>query len=271
MAYMHIDNLYKFPDIFLFKEVYCLEKIHGTSAHIAWRDGEIRFFAGGEKHQKFVDLFDEALLRKAFESLGHTEVVVFGEAYGGKCQGMSDTYGLSLRFVAFEVKVGDTWLNVPNAHDVVTKLQLEFVDYVKCPATEEALTIERDKLSAQAIRNGIKGDKKREGIVLRPVVELKRSDGSRIIAKYKTENFQETRTPRPLDMDKLKVLEEANAIAGEWVTPMRLQHTGLVIRAMQEDVKREAGDEVKWSKDATRAVGKLAANLYKKHVQQIKV
>ena len=34
MGYMRIDNLYKNQAVLSFKEVYALEKVHGTSAHI---------------------------------------------------------------------------------------------------------------------------------------------------------------------------------------------------------------------------------------------
>ena len=34
MSYLHIQNLYKDPRILMLREVYALEKIHGTSAHI---------------------------------------------------------------------------------------------------------------------------------------------------------------------------------------------------------------------------------------------
>ena len=37
MAYHHIDNLYRNQDVLLFKEVYALEKIHGTSAHVSFK------------------------------------------------------------------------------------------------------------------------------------------------------------------------------------------------------------------------------------------
>jgi hypothetical protein len=34
MGYAHINNLYKDQEILIFKHVWALEKIHGTSAHI---------------------------------------------------------------------------------------------------------------------------------------------------------------------------------------------------------------------------------------------
>ena len=129
MAYLHIDNLYKAQEILAFKECYALEKIHGTSAHIRW-DGEVvSFFSGGEKHDSFVLLFDAAELTKSFSENVEMPCVVYGEAYGGKCQGMSKTYGTALRFIAFDVKIGEWWLSVPQAQAFVDTLGLEFVAF----------------------------------------------------------------------------------------------------------------------------------------------
>ena len=85
MGYMHIDNLYKNQNILMFKECYALEKIHGTSAHVAWSEGRLRFFSGGEKHDNFVNLFDiEVLTKTCTERFGDRTVIFYGEAYGGK-------------------------------------------------------------------------------------------------------------------------------------------------------------------------------------------
>ena len=92
MGYRHIDNLYKDQTTLMFKEVYALEKLHGTSAHVSFKDGNLHFFSGGEKHENFLKVFDQELLLQKFQELGHPEVVVFGEAYCGKQQGMSATY-----------------------------------------------------------------------------------------------------------------------------------------------------------------------------------
>lgn len=279
-----------------------MEKCHGTSAHLAWKDNSLRFFSGGESHDKFVALFDQSKLTAAFTELGHAEIIVYGEAYGGKQQGMRDTYGDKLKFVAFDVKVGDSWLNVPLAEAIVThRLGLEFVHYVRVPTDIDALNAERDKPSVQAIRNGITvvvGDdvtenvtvhpklgrllnaKKSEGIVLRPLIELTLNNGDRIIAKHKRDDFRETATARKVvDPSEQKVLDEAEAIAAEWVVPMRLEHvlqklevrgvqdTPLVIKAMLEDIHREAQGEIVESKAADKAISRATAQLFKKRFQ----
>lgn len=284
MSYLHIKNLYKTPDILLFKVVFALEKIHGTSAHIQWRDGKITFFAGGEKHERFVALFDESKLRAGFETMGHPAVVVYGEAYGGSQQGQSWRYGKELKFIAFEVKVGDLWLTVPSAHQIVTEsLGLEFVHYKQIVADLESIDAERDSPSEQAKRNGVEGDQPREGIVLRPLIELTKNNGDRIIAKHKRDEERETKTPRQVvDPSRLEVLTKASAIAEEWVTPTRLQHvldkvgpadalgierTGDVIKAMVEDVTREAKGEIVDGKESRVAISKRTAELFKTYLK----
>jgi hypothetical protein len=157
MGYLHINNLYKDQTILIFKECYALEKIHGTSAHLSWncKEKKIKYFSGGESNERFVKIFENDFLIKKFSELFiDSNAVIFGEAYGGKQQGMSDTYGKELKFVAFDVSVNDFWLEVPKAESVCNALNIEFVDYVKVSTDLEALNTERDKPSTQAKRNG---------------------------------------------------------------------------------------------------------------------
>ena len=275
--------MYKDTTILNFKECYSSEKVHGTSTHIAWKDNKIRFFAGGEKHEKFIKLFNEEKLTKLFtDKFQDTNIVIYGEAIGGKQQGMSHTYGKELLFVAFDVKIDGNWLDMPNAEQIVKDFGLEFIHYVKIPATIEAINSERDKPSIQAKRVGIEEDKLREGVVLRPLIELTKNNGNRIICKHKRDEFMETRTPREVDPEKLRILAEAKEIANEWCTPMRLEHvldklgnpddisdTGKVIKAMIEDVFREASGEIVESRTAQQAIGKASAILYKAKINKL--
>jgi len=304
VSYMHIDNFYKNQDILVFKECYALEKIHGTSAHIRFNREikilsptsdvsfsievveHIQFFSGGENHERFVALFNQDDLLAQFKSIlpeGAVDVCVYGEAYGGKCQGMSKTYGKELQFIVFEVKIGHSWLAVPDAEEVAKKLGLEFVPYEKISCTIEAIDVERDQSSLVAERRGIFSSMAREGVVLRPLFEVMKNDGTRVIAKHKRPEFAETASKREADPAKRQVLEDAQSIAQEWVTPMRLLHvldqfpeaeiekTGDVIRTMVADVVREAGEEIVNTKEARKAIGALAAKLFKAHLRELAV
>lgn len=282
MGYQHIPNMYR-PEgqlVLLFKEVYAMEKIHGTSAHVSWKDGQVHFHAGGESHVNFVKLFDVDALTVQFRDMGYDSVVIHGEAYGGKQQKQSWRYGTVLKFIAFDVKINDTWLAVDKSHKVAERLGLEFVHYVRCPTDIQRLDCERDATSEQARRNGIEGFQPREGIVVRPIIEVTTNDGSRIVCKHKRPEERETKTNRDVaDPSKLAVLEAADDIANEWVTTTRLEHVldkmgevGLeqtrdVIVAMVEDVVREGKGELVDSKDARKAIGKKTAELFRKRFQ----
>lgn len=286
MGYMHIENLYR-PDaqaILLFRECFALEKIHGTSAHVSWREGQLFLSSGGESAVNFAKLFDQPALAAKFAELGHEKVTIFGEAYGGKQQAQSWRYGKQLKFVAFDVHLGDEWLDVPNAEQFCARLGIEFVHYKRVPTDLASLDAERDAPSEQARRNGVEGDQPREGVVLRPLKEFELG-GHRVIAKHKRQEERETATPRVVDDPaKLKVLEDADAIAREWVTPTRLQHvldkltndpqmsdTPRVINAMVEDVLREGSGELVDTPEARKAISKATAIMFKKHVARVKV
>lgn len=286
MGYMKIPNLDKDERVLSFKMVYVMEKIHGTSAHLSYNDNkpdELNYFSGGEKHSRFVKLFCNQDLLEKFKSLKiEDKITVFGEAYGGKMQGMKETYGDELRFVVFEVKIGDLWLSPPRAEDVTKKLGLDFVEYHLVPSDLETLDKWRDADSEQAIRNGMGTGHKREGIVIRPPFEVVGNDGRRIIAKYKRDDFRETKSKRRPGVDPVK-LESARAIAEEWVTLERLGHaldalrsagrdpksmedTGEVLAAMTQDVIDESMGEFEVTTAVKRAIGQEALKLWKQHV-----
>jgi hypothetical protein len=287
MGYLHIANLYASKNILLFKEVFCLEKLHGTSVHLSFdpdlpEGQQLVVFPGGIKYDAFVKCLDlESILAK-FKAKG-TKATVYGEGYGGSCQKMSDTYGKEIKFCAFDVRVEHDgvkrWLEVPRAELFVKDLGLEFVHYKQVPATIEALDAERDAPSEQAIRNCCGNDKIREGIVCRPLLEFSYdgAEESRIICKHKRAEFRETKSVMTLQSEeKKKELDTAALIVDEYVVPMRLEHvlqkmgdpdfliverTKEVITNMVEDVLREG--EFAESKTLTKEIGNRTAKLYK--------
>jgi hypothetical protein len=275
---MNIDNLYKNQKIMLFKQCYAMEKIHGTSAHIQKTvGGRINFFSGGSQHASFLSLFNQDELIPKLLQKSSAPFTIYGEAYGGKMQGMSKTYGSQLRFVAFEVKIGDSWLNVPKAQEFVVSLGLDFVFYKLINTNIEEIDAERDAPSEQAKRLGMGDNCLREGVVLRPLEEVVFNSGDRAIAKHKADAFKETNTPRKIvDPTTLEVLTKAKDIATEWVTRERLNHIltgnnielkieniGKVIPLMQDDITREAKGEVVLSDEAVKEISRATALLIK--------
>lgn len=307
MSYLHLENLYKNQLILLLRECFALEKIHGTSAHITFKSNpsnksqrQLVFFSGGESYNNFVALFDKDKLFKQLSEIDvdpDKDITIYGEAYGGKQQGMTATYGKSLKFIAFDVQIGESWLDVLKADDFVKKLDLEFVPYAKSSTDLKELDYNRDLPSIQSVRNGVitpeqftaaSNDRTlckqlcvvREGVVLRPLIELTLNNGNRLICKHKGDDFKETATPRPVvDPAKIVVLEDADKVATEWCVPERLLHVldklpghcmermRDIITAMQEDVLREGKGEIVESEAVKKAIGKKTVELYKNFVK----
>ena len=285
MAYVaHTQNLYKDQTILMFKEVWATEKCHGTNAFVKWSSSDgLKFGSGGEKHDRFVKLFDQDILNQKFVEMGipnDKTVTVYGEAAGGSQQGMSHTYGPNLFFIAFGVQIGNSWLDIPTADSVCKNLYIEFVPYKRVTTDLVVLDKERDADSEIAIRKGMGPGKKREGIVIYPLIELTKNNGERVMSKHKGDEFAETKTPRPVvDPSKMEVLNEANRIADEWVTLQRLTHVlqripdhniekmREIIVAMVEDVNREAFGEIVSSEAANKAISKKTAIMYKDYLK----
>ena len=280
---MHINNLYKCQDILMLKECYALEKIHGTSANIQWSKGTLNFHSGGESHERFKALFAAEAISKRMIDLGYAtrDVIIYGEAYGGRCQGMSGTYGKELKFAAFDVFVDEKqWLSVPDAEAFCSGFNIEFVAYVEISTDLKEIDAQRDAPSVQAVRNGITEPRKREGVVLRPLVELTNSYGNRVMSKHKGDEFRETASPRVVeDPAKLKIMTDAQNIANEYVTMMRLEHVldkieghcmekmQVIIAAMVEDVTREAAGEIVLSDAVTKTIRSKTAMMYKEYLK----
>ena len=283
MGYKKINNLYKDQTILSFKECYAMEKVHGSSQNISYNleNDKINYFSGGANHLLMVYILNNDKLLEEFRLIGK-DIVIYGEGYGGKCQGMSASYGKKQQFVAFEVKINNIWLSVIDAEDFCTKIGIEFMPYERIECTLEAINKERDRDSIIGKRRTGKDGIIREGVVLRPINEWlhQGENGGVIRVKHKRDEFMETRTKRKVGLSKedLEILTKANEIADEWVTSMRVEHvidklpritdmrgTPEFIKAMLEDVLLESKDEIVDSKEARKAICNKAAKMLKRH------
>lgn len=292
MAYMHhIDNLYKpeAQDILLFKECWALEKVDGTGAKItlkfddATKEPVSQYYSGGASHESFIKLFDDNKIKTVFKELSFSPETIFevyGEAAGGKIQGMSHTYGPHLFFIGYDICINKKWLSVPDAERIMLKLGLEFVPYIKTTTDISSLDKAKMAFSQLAVRKGMGAERIMEGVILRPLIELTKNNGSRIISKHKRDEFRETASPRPVvDPEKIKALESAEVAATEYVTLMRLNHilpkienptvekTGEIIKLMIADISREGSHEITINDALLKAISRKTALLFKEYLK----
>jgi hypothetical protein len=299
MGYEHIEHLYKHPEFFkCFSEAYALEKIHGTSTWIDFikqkndeekesiDDFYLSFHSGGEKAESFIAIFDcEFLKQKLFQLVsenGWKSIRIHGEGYGGKQQGMTDTYGPILKFIAFDVKInGNNFLNIAESEKIAIELNLEFVHYEIGPCVPEWFDQQTKMHSIQAIKNGMGVGKLREGIIIRPCFGRGKPEGplsesfnsanKRTIYKHKNPEFWEIASERPLG-EKLVIMDNVYQIANEWITKQRMEHVlnhiisereekniefkdiTIFVKRMIEDVQRESEGEVVWSAEVEKEI-----------------
>jgi RNA ligase len=279
--------LYRRPEFLeLFKYVWVDEKCDGTSGNLSFNEQGLRIFAGGAKQESAEALFDKEYLLAIYKEntiLTGLPVTIYGEFYAGKIQGCSHIYGKDLKFIAFDVLVGDEkpyWLDRKFACAYAQQYGLEFVPFKKIENTIENLNAERDAYSEISSRLGIRADGFREGIMIRPLIELNGPYGSRMIAKHKAEKASEVKTPREVDPNKSLEVFKGREAANEFVNEIRLRHIldkhphfvdyshiPDVIKVMLEDIRLECSGEYEDNKEVNKAISQKTVQLFKEHLQ----
>ncbi len=161
------------------------EKVDGTNIRIEW-DGANRKFGGRTENAQI-----PATLIQRLENLfpvekfsGLDPMILFGEGYGPKIQKGGGNYGPIQDFILFDVMIGDWFLRRPDIEDIAKKFSIDVVPILGTGNIAYAIA---------KVRAGFKskwGDFIAEGLVIRPIVELKDRAGRRIITKIKHRDFK---------------------------------------------------------------------------------
>ena len=165
------------------------EKVDGTNIRIMF-DPEARsvtFGGRGNNSQipaKLTNALNEMFSARVnlFEDFD-APMCLYGEGYGAGIQKVGANYSPINRFALFDVKIGDVWLERHNVQDIADRLEIEDVPIIGTGTLDDMVEI---------ARRGFKstwGDFQAEGIVARPLVEMRRRTGERIITKIKCRDF----------------------------------------------------------------------------------
>lgn len=160
------------------------EKVDGTNIRVMVADGKITF--GGRTdnanlHGHLVQRLQERFLpqQDALIEAFPDGVCFYGEGYGAGIQKAGVNYRPDKDFVLFDVKVGDWWLTRESVEEIAATFGLDVVPVVKHGSLYEGIAL---------ITRGLKsywGDFMAEGVIGKPVMDLKARDGSRIVVKLK--------------------------------------------------------------------------------------
>lgn len=112
-------------------------------------------------------------------------VTLYGEGFGPGIQKAGQAYGGNKRFILFDVKVGEWWLNWDSVKDIANKLGVPHVTQLGWCSLEEAKArVRESSLLPQ-------GSEHIEGIVCRTDPYLFDQWGNRVMFKYKIRDLKE--------------------------------------------------------------------------------
>ena len=170
------------------------EKIDGTNIGIYWDGHKVHFQGRTERAQipahlldRLRDLFDGETNEQLFEqTFGETEVILFGEGYGYKIQNGGAYIPDRCDFILFDVYIvdGDLYLKREDVLEIAAIFQIDVVPVVGIGTLDEAVEYVKGNPPSTI------GSAQMEGLVCRPIVELKDRRGNRIIVKVKARDFK---------------------------------------------------------------------------------
>lgn len=167
------------------------EKIDGTNIQIRW-DGHKVWYGGRTERasipshlmNKLIELFGSNDTEQLFEQkFGETEVILYGEGYGAKIQ-RGESYRKDVSFILFDVLIGNIWLKRESVEDIARAFGIDVVPIVLIGTLQDAVDFVKTHPKSTI------GTANVEGVVGRPMVELKDRTGKRVIVKVKVKDFE---------------------------------------------------------------------------------
>ena len=167
------------------------EKIDGTNIRVHWDGHKVSF--GGRTERAaipahlmnyLIATFSGEINEQLFEQkFGETEVTLYGEGYGPKIQKGGGLYRDDVSFILFDVLIGDVWLERQNVENIANTFGIDVVPLMGVGTIQDAIDWVKRKPMSYI------GKAPMEGIVARPVVEMKDRMGKRVIVKIKVKDF----------------------------------------------------------------------------------
>jgi hypothetical protein len=167
------------------------EKIDGTNIRVCWDGHKITFGGRTERAQIPTHLFaklQEIFLTNEVEELfeqkfGEKVVILFGEGYGAKIQS-GGLYRSDVGFILFDVMIGDNYQPRTTVEGIAKCFGLEIVPVVLVGTIKEAVEY------IKAHPRSTIGKAPMEGVVGRPMIEMRDRSGKRVIVKIKACDFE---------------------------------------------------------------------------------
>lgn len=168
------------------------EKIDGTNISVEWDGHAVSFHGRTERAQipkHLLEYLEKTFLTTEAEELfeqtyGDKNVILYGEGYGAKIQN-GGNYRSDVSFILFDVLIGDNWQEREWVEKTAKMFGIDVVPVVFVGSLEEGIDYVMEHHPSTI------GTAMMEGVVGRPMVEMRDRLGKRIIVKIKWEDFKE--------------------------------------------------------------------------------
>ena len=186
------ENVYRNEPVKFLKDIdwEFTEKIDGTNIRIVWDGHKVSYYGRTDKAQipsqlmnRLIELFGGDVNEEMFEQkFGEKNVMLIGEGYGAKIQNGS-SYREDSDFILFDVLINDNYLSRENVKSIANYFNIDVVPTIMVGKLEDGINWVKTKPKSKI------GTANSEGLVARPLVELKDRTGNRIILKIKVRDF----------------------------------------------------------------------------------
>lgn len=171
------------------------EKIDGTNIRVCWDGHKVEF--GGrtdnaEIPRSLLDslnkIFGTTEAEELFEqTFGEKNVILFGEGYGGKIQGVGNEYRPDESFILFDVLIGENYQTREWVEKTAQMFGIKAVPVLFTGPLQAGI----DYVCGHPKSVVAMKDTYMEGVVARSKVELKDRCGRRVIVKIKWKDFKD--------------------------------------------------------------------------------
>lgn len=169
---------------------YFTEKIDGTNIRIHWDGHKVEFAGRTDKAQipkplmdYLITTFGSMEAEEMFEQkFGESDVILFGEGYGPGIQ-KGGAYRDDVSFILFDVLIGDTWLKRDSVEDIASAFGIDVVPIIFVGNIKKAVDFVKTKPKSTI------GTANMEGVVGRPIIEMKDRLSKRVVVKIKVCDF----------------------------------------------------------------------------------
>ena len=186
-------NDYRNPTIAYLKDNMWVftEKVDGTNIRVHWDGHKVEFGGRTDKAQipgpllnKLNEMFMTTEAEELFEQTwGDKDVILFGEGYGPKIQNGGD-YRSDVSFILFDVLVGNNYQEREWVEKTAQMFNIDVVPIVLTGTIQDGIDY------VMKHPRSTMGTAMMEGVVGRPMIELRDRRGERVIVKIKWEDFK---------------------------------------------------------------------------------